>query len=136
MRIPAILILAVALIANASHGQQSAPQDPTAPTSNNRSEVQKVGGRVSAPVPISMPDPEYTDYARRKGIEGVCIVGLIVDAQGHPQNVHLVKSLEPGLDKNAIKIVEHWRFKPAMKDGTTPVPVMVSIEVDFHLYQH
>lgn len=135
MRNPTILIFAVALIASIAHAQQPAPKDPTAPTSNSSSTLEKIGGRISTPVAIFTPDPPYTDYAREKGINGICIVSLIVDAEGHPQNVRLVKSLEPGPDKNAVEAVKTWRFKPAMKNGTTPVPVMISVEVDFHLYR-
>jgi len=30
--------------------------------------------------------------------------------------------------------VQKYRFKPAMKDGRTPVPVAVNFEVNFRLY--
>ena len=60
-------------------------------------------------------------------MSGVCAVSLIVDASGMPQNVPVVKSLESGLDQNAIKAVSQYRFKPAMKDGTTPVPVQITV---------
>jgi len=38
-----------------------------------------------------------------------------------------------GLDEKAIETVRTWRFAPAMKDGL-PVPVQVSIEVNFRLF--
>ena len=94
----------------------------------------QVGGRISAPTPIFSPDPEFSDEARRAKYQGVCVVSLIVDAQGNPQNVHVVRTLGMGLDEKAIETVQKWKFKPAMKDGRTPVPVMITVEVDFHLY--
>lgn len=94
----------------------------------------QVGGRVSAPTPIYSPDPEFSDEARRAKYQGVCMVSLIVDAQGNPQNIHVVQTLGMGLDEKAIEAVQKWKFKPAMKDGRTPVPVMITVEVDFHLY--
>ena len=93
-----------------------------------------VGGPVSAPVPISDPDPSYSVSAKRKKIQGTCWIGLIVDVDGVPQNVRVVKSLEPSLDQKAAEAVETWRFKPAIKDGTTPVPVKITVELSFHLY--
>jgi hypothetical protein len=39
-----------------------------------------------------------------------------------------------GLDEKAIEAVLKYKFRPAMKDGKTPVPVMVSVEVNFRLY--
>jgi TonB family protein len=96
--------------------------------------VYQVGGRVSAPIPIYQPDAEFSDEARRAKYQGVCIVGLIVDVQGNPRNVHVVRSLGMGLDEKAMDAVRKYKFKPALKDCRTPVPVYVTVEVDFHLY--
>jgi TonB family protein len=38
-----------------------------------------------------------------------------------------------GLDEKALEAVRKYKFKPAMKGGA-PVPVMMSIEVNFRLY--
>jgi TonB family protein len=94
----------------------------------------QVGGRVSGPVPLFQPEAEFSDEARRAKYQGVCLVGLIVDAQGNPQNVHIVRSLGMGLDEKAMEAVRKYKFKPAMRDGKTPVPVMVDVEVNFRLY--
>ena len=94
----------------------------------------QVGGRVSAPVPLFQPEAEFSDEARRAKYQGVCLVGLIVDAQGNPQNVHIVRALGMGLDEKAMEAVRKYKFKPAMRDGKTPVAVYVNIEVNFRLY--
>jgi TonB family protein len=95
--------------------------------------VYQVGGRISAPVAVSLPEAEFSNEARRAKYEGVCIVALIVDAQGNPQNIHVVRSLGMGLDEKAMEAVRKYKFKPAMKDGATPVPVMITVEVSFRL---
>ncbi|MGD1062061.1 MAG: energy transducer TonB, partial [Terracidiphilus sp.] len=96
--------------------------------------VYAVGGRISAPVPIYQPEAEFSDEARRAKYQGVCVIALIVDAQGNPQNVHVIRTLGMGLDEKAMEAVRKYKFKPAMKDGKTPVPTMITVEVDFHLY--
>jgi periplasmic protein TonB len=96
--------------------------------------VYQVGGRISAPVPIFQPEAEFSDEARRAKYQGVCIIALIVDAQGNPQSVHVIRTLGMGLDEKAMEAVRKYKFKPAMKDGKTPVPTMITVEVDFHLY--
>ncbi|HKN20309.1 MAG TPA: energy transducer TonB [Terracidiphilus sp.] len=96
--------------------------------------VYQVGGRISAPVPIFQPEAEFSDEARRAKYQGVCIIALIVDAQGNPQNVHVIRTLGMGLDEKAMEAVRKYKFKPALKDGKTPVPTMITVEVDFHLY--
>jgi len=96
--------------------------------------VYQVGGRISNPVLIVQPEAEFSDEARRAKYQGICVIALIVDAQGNPQNVHVIRSLGMGLDEKAMEAVRKYKFKPAMKDGKTPVPVMITVEVDFHLY--
>lgn len=96
--------------------------------------VYRVGGGISAPIPINDVEAEFSDEARRAKYQGVCLVALIVDAQGMPQNVHVIRPLGMGLDEKAIEAVRKYRFKPAMKNGKTPVPVMVTVEVNFRLY--
>ena len=67
-------------------------------------------------------------------MDGDCLVSLIVDTNGMPQNIHMVKILAPSLDLKAMNAIKQYRFKPAMKDGKTPVAVPITIEVDFRLY--
>jgi periplasmic protein TonB len=95
--------------------------------------VYKVGGGISAPQPVSTPDPEYTQEARNAKTEGTCILWMIIDQQGHPRDIRVVRGLGFGLDARAIEAVKQWRFQPAMKDGQ-PVNVQISVEVGFHLY--
>ncbi len=83
---------------------------------------------------IHSVEAEFSDEARRAKYQGVCLISLIVDAQGNPQNIHVVRALGMGLDEKAIEAMRKYKFKPAMKDGKTPVPVMITIEVDFRLY--
>jgi TonB family protein len=95
--------------------------------------VFKVGGGISAPQPVTTPDPEYTEEARNAKTQGTCVLWLIVDQQGHPRDIRVVRGLGFGLDARAIEAVKQWRFQPAMKDGQ-PVNVQISVEVGFKLY--
>jgi len=95
--------------------------------------VFKVGGGISAPQPIATPDPEYTEEARNAKTQGTCVLSMIVDNEGHPRDIRVVRGLGFGLDAKAIEAVKQWRFQPAMKDGQ-PVNVQISVEVGFRLY--
>jgi protein TonB len=95
--------------------------------------IYKVGGNISAPIAIQSVPLMYSSYARKKKISGSCLIGLIVDINGNPQDVHVIQGLEPSLDQNAIEAVKGYRFRPAMKDGSVPVPVEVAVKVDFRL---
>ena len=96
--------------------------------------LERVGGRISAPIPINNVEAEFSDEARRAKYQGVVLVSVIVDAQGYPQDPRVVRALGMGLDEKALEAVRKYRFKPAMRDGRTPVAVMVNVEVNFHLY--
>jgi TonB family protein len=111
----------------------SAPANSTEPSPDNSSGPYEVGGSISAPYVIHSVMAQYTDDARQANYEGICVVSLIVNAQGDPVNVRAVRPIGMGLDQKAIEAVRQYKFKPAMKDGKTPVPVMVTIEVDFRL---
>ena len=95
--------------------------------------LMKVGGGVSSPILIYDPDPEFSDEARRAKYQGVCLVALIVDQQGNPQQIHIARPLGMGLDQKAIEAVRQYKFKPALFHGK-PVPVAINIEVNFRIY--
>jgi TonB family protein len=95
--------------------------------------VMTVGGGVTAPVVIHRVEPEFTDQARRTKYQGVASIGLIVDAQGNPEDVHVVHPLGMGLDQKAVEAVRQYKFKPAMFRGRA-VPVQLVIEVNFRMF--
>lgn len=92
----------------------------------------RIGGGVSAPVPIFQPEPEYSEEARKAKWQGSVLLSLVVDESGKAVNIKVTKSLGLGLDQKAIEAVEKWRFKPGTKDGK-PVAVIASVEVNFRL---
>lgn len=137
-----IAIIALLSVPFAAAQQPTPPSDTTAPTQANDavpspdypSGIYKVGGRISAPVVKHQVTAQFTDEARRAKYQGICLIGLIVDTHGKPQNVHVTLPLGMGLDEKAIEAVRQYRFKPALKDGAIPVPVQIVIEIDFRLY--
>lgn len=95
--------------------------------------LMSVGGGVAAPEVIHSVEPEFTEDARRTNFQGSVSIKLIVDTQGNPQNVQLVRHLGMGLDEKAVEAVRQYKFKPAMYQGH-PVSVQIVIDVDFHLH--
>jgi protein TonB len=96
--------------------------------------VYKVGDGISAPSLIYKVEAEFSDEARRAKYEGAVIINLIVDANGNPQQVRVSRSLGMGLDEKALEAVKQYKFKPAKDKTGKPVPVYMSVEIDFHLY--
>ncbi|MDE1161807.1 MAG: TonB family protein [Acidobacteriaceae bacterium] len=95
--------------------------------------VYRIGGSVRAPVLTFQVDPEFSEEARKAKFSGNVLVGLIIDEQGHPQNVHVIRDVGMGLGAKAVEAVKQYKFRPATKDGK-PVKVQLSIEVNFQIF--
>ncbi len=95
--------------------------------------IYHVGKGIVAPRLIYAPDPKFTEQARAAKYGGTAVVSLVVDAQGNPQNVQVIRHLQMGLDEEALAAVTHYKFKPATMQGK-PVPVAVEIKVTFRIY--
>jgi TonB family protein len=90
---------------------------------------------MSIPVLVHSADPVYTVEARRAKFQGACVVSLVVDSDGNPQDIRVVRPIGMGLDEKAIEAVRQYKFKPAtMKESGVPVSVRLNVEVSFHLY--
>lgn len=94
--------------------------------------VYKIGGGVSAPVPVFKPEPEYSEEARKAKFQGAVLLSIIILPDGTTSNIKVIRPLGLGLDEKAIEAVQKWRFRPSMKDGR-PVAVTANVEVNFRL---
>lgn len=95
---------------------------------------------LTQPKPKRQVNAEFSNQARReireqhiKQFQAVSIVSFIVDVNGNPQDLCLMKPAGYGLDAQAAKAVWQYRFWPATKDGK-PVPVRLHVEVNFRTY--
>jgi TonB family protein len=91
---------------------------------------------ATPPKLIYSVEPEYTPEAKAAKKMGTVLVNLIVDAQGEPENVHVVRGLGKdgnGLDAKAVEAVRRYRFKPAMRDDQ-PVATSINVEVNFRIF--
>src|SRR5438477_10072099 len=88
--------------------------------------ILRVGHGVTAPRPLNAPDPEYSEEARRAGLQGKCVLSLIVNSEGKPEDVRVSRSIGMGLDEKSIEALRNWTFEPARKDGK-PVAVQISV---------
>jgi len=120
--------------------KKPAPQDtlPPCPAKDDEqptsTEIRRVGARVSAPKIIRYVNASFSKEARKEKIQGKSIIQLVVGTDGLPTRLCLAKPLGYGLDEQAALAVRQYRFAPAMAEGGGPVPVQISIEVNFRLY--
>jgi TonB family protein len=94
--------------------------------------VYRIGGDVSAPVLIDKIEPEYSEEARKAKYSGTVLLSIVVDQNGLPRDIHVIRPLGLGLDEKAIEAVTKWRFRPGLKGGR-PVATQAQVEVNFRL---
>jgi TonB family protein len=112
----------------------AAPADATtapAPDSTT-TPLRRIGNGVSVPQLLTHVDPKFSEQARAAKFSGVVLVTLIVDTNGLPQNVHVLRGVGMGLDEVAMDAVKQYSFRPAMENGK-PVAVQLNVEVNFQI---
>ena len=116
-----------------NYNLSNSTQCPSAQNGGGDPEPRKIGGSVSAPVVLSAVAPQYSAEAKAANVSGTVVVSLVVDEQGTPNHVRIVRGIGYGLDEKAMQAVERYHFKPAMENGT-PVAVALNIEVQFKTF--
>lgn len=92
-----------------------------------------IGGSVLAPKLLFSPEPEFSEEARKAKFSGDVQVYLIVDENGNPTHVKVVRGVGMGLDEKAIEAVRQYKFKPATQNGK-PVKVDLYVNVNFQIF--
>jgi protein TonB len=92
----------------------------------------RIGGEVSAPVLVNKVEPEYSEEARKAKYSGEVLLSIVVDANGLPRDIKVIRPLGLGLDEKAIEAVAKWRFRAGMKGGHA-VATQAQVVVNFRL---
>lgn len=119
--------------------QPDTPEVPIAPSDSQPStdgpggeEPQTVRTHPQT-VPATCPQPVYPPLAMRRGMEGVVVLMVEVDAQGKVVRMRVHESSGHGLlDRAAQNAVAEWRFEPATEDGR-PVPGATRVPIRFSM---
>lgn len=95
--------------------------------------VYRPGSGVTSPTLLLQVRPPYTAEALRTRIQGSVLLEVIVQHDGTPRDIRVIRSLDPGLDREAVRAVEQWRFGPGRLNGM-PVDVLVTVVMDFRVH--
>src|SRR5579859_103785 len=82
---------------------------------------------ISQPICIFCPNPDYTDEARRNGVQGSVIVSVILDERGTIKDVRVVSSSDDSMTKQCLDILKKWRMKPSEDGNGNSVPIRAPI---------
>src|SRR5262245_17951036 len=59
---------------------------------------------------------------------GLPVLETLIDKTGRPQNVKVVRSVSPCIDRAAVAALKQWRFCPAERDGK-PIEMLMTLKV-------
>lgn len=120
--------------------EASPPSSLTSALKDAADAVASANQRVPAPT-ISLarplyrhnPSPDYPSRARRRGLQGVVILKVLVDEKGRVDDLVIFKSSgHKILDRAARSSVKRWMFQPGTKDGRT-IEMWVRVPIRFEL---
>jgi TonB family protein len=86
-------------------------------------------GGITMPICISCPPP---DSARNSEEGGFVHLELVVTAEGRSGRIKIITSSSPETAARAARVVQTWRFTPALGFDGNPIVVVVPIQIDFH----
>ena len=90
------------------------------------------GGQI-AMLKYIMKNIKYPKQIMEEGIQGRVTVSFIVEKDGRVSNVRLLRSVQPSLDKEAIRVVKSMpKWTPGKQNGK-PVRVRFNLPVMFKL---
>jgi TonB family protein len=96
-------------------------------------EMPRYPGGDAAMVKFVQENLRYPIVAQEANIQGTVVVRLIISSEGKVGNVTVVKSVDPVLDEEAIKLVKTMpNWTPGKKDGK-PVGVYFQLPMRFKL---
>lgn len=89
---------------------------------------------ASMPQLVLKVQPIYSEEARAANYSATVVLSVLVDENGLPRDIRVIRPAGLGLDEKAVDAVSNWRYRPGVKDGRA-VPVRINVDVPFRLSQ-
>jgi periplasmic protein TonB len=134
-------VLAVSAVLLAAAARSASPRPAPAACHGSAEPGDCSGPEIPGPpVRSCIPPPERLQYvrpvypaeAKARGVHGLVILELWIDALGRVSEAKVLRSV-PLLDAAAIEAARQWTFRPTCLDGTA-VPVVITVAVPFDAF--
>ena len=87
---------------------------------------------LTIPKVLSREAAHYTEEARAAKVSGRVVLYTEITPDGQAENVHILQGLGKGMDEEAIRAIQKWKFRPATKEGKA-VALIMTVEMNFSL---
>lgn len=76
---------------------------------------------------------QYPEIAKNNGVSGRVFVQFVIDRDGAVTNVKVIRSVDPALDEEAVRVIKAMpNWKPGYQRGKT-VSVIYRVPINFRL---
>lgn len=99
-----------------------APSEPfpdLAPINTTASGETVVLHGAPSPACFYVPNPPYSDEARKLKVNGYIIAEAVINSEGRLENLRISRGLPGGLNETTLATMRTWRCHPAQLDGKT-----------------
>jgi len=100
--------------------------------SANARQFSNCDGKVTPGKLIQHKNPEYPAVARMAHQEGTVQVYVVIDVDGKPKDIEIVRGASKLLNDAALEAIRQWRYQPYICDGI-PVQVESVVDTNFNL---
>jgi TonB family protein len=91
-------------------------------------------GGIGFPMCLYCPRPQFSPELMQRKIRGVVTLEAVITSEGKATQIRVTKSVERQFDREVIRAVETWSFKPAVDIDGRPTNVRQPIEIVMHPY--
>jgi TonB family protein len=112
------------------HAQANTPAQTQVASNGSAPQVKRISTGVIAPKLIYKVDvtADSTGMARLINDDTKVVVGMIVDKNGRPSDLKIIKSAGAGVDASVLAAVSQYRFTPGMVSNE-PIATPLNLEV-------
>lgn len=138
MRKSGLLLALLALTAGMAWAQQELPPSSDegplhikpVPPQPDKDGVYSAGPGILNPIVLERAAAVYPADARPEEVNGACLLSLVIDADGAPAGIQVLRTHGAAFDAAAIEAVKQTKFEAGSLDGK-PVPVRIYARTRF-----
>jgi TonB family protein len=101
-----------------------------APPQPDKDGVYSLGPGIVNPIVLERAAAVYPAEARPEEVNGFCLLSAVIDADGTPSGIQVLRSHGAAFDAAAIEALKQTKFEAGSLDGK-PVPVRVDARIRF-----
>lgn len=107
-----------------------APPPPPPPPAPAPQKPVRIAGEIHAPALLHRVEPTYPAIAVASRVTGVVILEATVNERGLVDDVRVLRSVHPLVDKEALAAVRQWQYSPLTLNGHAS-PFILTVTLSF-----